>query len=1284
MKEYIIYDIEASDVDFNNKNEYGFYEPNNKEQIFSISYKGNDMTDAECLIIGKGDIHTEEDLLSSFVKIAGQYKLLIGHNSIKFDDVLFLDRMERLQVRSRPMKKLLKGDNRLDTMELSSLLNYGKPYGRSLKGLAKELNLPFTKENVNPVLAFKEGKFDDLAKYNNRDVELTESILLKTKALNMVDELIDLTGCKPKEVTRKYRILSAFLEKHKDEYPLQSNTDLEGKNKGGFNYRNTDKNVSYERYKDLIHIDVSSMYPSLMILIGANSGYDYPNYNIETGVILPFDKDVEEGTVSKMVSLFVRERRKIKDKMKQATSEEKKEELDRKQQAYKILANSVYGALDTDYFVLANRKLASLITELGRNVLKACIDEFESVYGKTDSIWISNDYTVEDVNRFVTKYLKVNYNLDNQDKLLRFELESDVDTLITVDKNDYVEILKDGTIKTKGSKFNPLSDSLSEFEFDISKKYCVNGESIDSIDDFIASKIDKPLSYFSKLEKLSEKELHLKKNNTKWLEANKYHFITGFSYNKVFTERGYIVFDQIEPKIPISKEYVKFLAYNQLYKLGLINDKPKKEYDKDYLPLLPVIPQQQKDGRYRFIPNKKLIAKSLDISNTNNFSGWEFYTNFNLSNIESEYQALLCHENTGYFFLDIDKNVDKWYRRLKKEFPIKTRHWTNTRSSKYHLVLKTNDTDIFKIKLNTDDVELKTNDLMPLNDNGEYGDYSSLKNTKPLKDINNIGYTNFVKKLQKVGLIDEEIQLKEPKKAINTDYLMELDDNILKNVNKWVEHAINLYTNNSEILSSNSYFMAIGNKLKQNITRADIKKVLESTKTKFKNVDLFNKTKTTALNKQDYDKGIHTCFKKDAYDKELWIVLKKHNDKLKDIASIPYKNEYGDEPFNIIDVLKDEFTDYTNKYNEIAYGLTNVLAMALFKQYRIILLTDEQNTGKSFYLNMMSEIIPTHLQTLDEYTGFTESSFRQLCKLDKQILNRKVLIITDTSESSIEQWLSIMGTLKPIMTQDNRNKNGKYKYAKSKTGGKGINIDEIYSKDGLLIFIANPKGFKMGLGGEERRASQLRLKKEDDETIITRLSDNLQTKHDPKDIKKRLQKLQKYINSIVNNKETPNIEINDKYIIQINDLVTDDPKYYKHLLRAFCILEHRKEVDDDVFERFLNVMQITKYKELNSAELEFIQWLISYYIAVEEKHFDGLNENTIRENHNYKIRKRANKTFTASNVKSSRRKKASMEYSDMLQVLADKNYLLRLCKNQKGYWIYSLNKTKLKEVSLLN
>lgn len=1283
-KNYIVYDIEADGVDFNNENEYGYYLPSNKEIIFSISFKGNDMHHAECLIIGVDSVSDEKDLLKRFADIASEYKILIGHNNIKFDDVLLLDRMKRLNVINKKMLRLLKGSNRLDTIELAKLLNYGKPFGKSLKGLAKELDLPVTKEDINPVIAFKDGKLDLLAKYNNRDVELTEMILLKIKGLEMVNELMSLTGCMPKHVTRNTKILEAFVNNNPEEYPIQSNPEVEGKNHGGFNYRRDTGNrqVLYKRYESLIHIDVSSMYPSLMVLIGANSADTYENYNIKTGEILPFKEIKQSGSVAKMVNFFVQERRKVKEQMKSAISEDIKDELDRKQKALKILCNSVYGALDTDYFIMANPKLASLITAMGRDILNACIREFEACYGKTDSIWINNAYTVDDVNEFVTKYLKEKYNLDNKEGILRFELENNVDTLIVVDKNDYVEITENGEYNFKGSKFNPISNSLSEFEYDISMKYAVNGESVDRIDDFIESKLKKPLSYFAKLEKLSEKTLHHAKNNTAWLEANKYHYLTGFSYNKVFTKYGYIIYDHIVPKILISREYVKYLAYNHLYNLGLLNDQPKKQFDKSFIPTVPVVPKEVK-GKYRFIPNKSLIAKHLNIKNIDDFRGWDFYSKFNLSNIESEYKGLLCTKKTGYFFLDIDKNVDKWFKELKKVFPIKTRHWTTTRSGKYHIILKTEDERIFNLKLNTDEVELKTNELTPLYDNGEYGNYSPLSKTKPLTDIKNIGYATFVEKLQKVGLLDGEIELKEPEKPLDQYNLIELDDTVLNNVVSWVNKAIELYKENRDLISSNKYFMAIGNQLKLYLFEDDIIKILDIVK-KF-DYDLIAKTRSTALNKTEYTLGLQNSLKHtgddfDDTDRAVYYILMAHNNSLQDIVSVQYRNIYGDDSFNIVEVLKRELLDYTNKYEEIVYGLVNILAMKVYKQYRFILLTDEQQTGKSFFRKTLFKLTPESLITLADYSSMTDSVFRQLCNIDIFILNGKIMFIPDTADQKIQDWLNILSTAKPVISQDNDS--GYYINPKGKIGGMGVQYDKIYSKDGLIIFINNPKGFNMGLGGEERRTSILSLKPEPREMMSKRYADDFICEFQKVDMEQRFERIRFYINSIIQI-DTPDIEVSKKYTDKLLNILTDDIGYYVALLKSFCLLENRTKITDDVFNRFLGIMQITKYQELDKPHLDLLEWLITYYIPVHDQYFNGLTDEDIIEKHKYTRKKQANRTFTVANAKASRQKRTVIPYADLLQGLAERQYLIRVCKNQKGNWIYALNETKLKEVGLL-
>lgn len=94
------------------------------------------------------------------------------------------------------------------------------------------------------------------------------------------------------------------------------------------------------------------------------------------------------------------------DLIKQLESEI--DQLDVMQMTYKVLINSLYGALDNKHFIIANRKIAESVTASGRYFIKQTANMIEQflqkykpsdspyvVYGDTDSVYISLENIVD-------------------------------------------------------------------------------------------------------------------------------------------------------------------------------------------------------------------------------------------------------------------------------------------------------------------------------------------------------------------------------------------------------------------------------------------------------------------------------------------------------------------------------------------------------------------------------------------------------------------------------------------------------------------------------------------------------------------------------------------------------------------------------------------------------------------------------------------------------------------------------------------------------------------------
>jgi DNA polymerase elongation subunit (family B) len=131
-------------------------------------------------------------------------------------------------------------------------------------------------------------------------------------------------------------------------------------------------------FRHVLHFDVASLYPSLLLHIGQNPKND------TLGVFIPMLKRLREY------------RLKYKQLARTAPSEDERSEAQARQANFKILINSFYGYLGFSGARFGDGELAAEVTRRGRELLQALIDEFAShgctiLEADTDGIYLSSD-----------------------------------------------------------------------------------------------------------------------------------------------------------------------------------------------------------------------------------------------------------------------------------------------------------------------------------------------------------------------------------------------------------------------------------------------------------------------------------------------------------------------------------------------------------------------------------------------------------------------------------------------------------------------------------------------------------------------------------------------------------------------------------------------------------------------------------------------------------------------------------------------------------------------------
>jgi len=113
-------------------------------------------------------------------------------------------------------------------------------------------------------------------------------------------------------------------------------------------------------YRDVLHFDVASLYPSLLLQIGRGPAGDH------LGVFLDLLKDLRSYRLT------------YKERARTATDPAERAEANARQASFKILINSFYGYLGFPGARFADGDLAAEVTRRGRELLQALIEGFNA------------------------------------------------------------------------------------------------------------------------------------------------------------------------------------------------------------------------------------------------------------------------------------------------------------------------------------------------------------------------------------------------------------------------------------------------------------------------------------------------------------------------------------------------------------------------------------------------------------------------------------------------------------------------------------------------------------------------------------------------------------------------------------------------------------------------------------------------------------------------------------------------------------------------------------------
>ena len=446
----------------------------------------------------------ERALLSCLTNEIGRWDpdVLVGHNAWGHDIQVILSRCVDLKVRiwsklGRHKKMQLPNKNFFssgkdwaiaDTLSgrlLCDTYLSAKEHLRettySLKNLA-ETQLKTTRHEIEPMDTpqyFRSSKtIVALALHTLNDAQLVQRLMFKLQILPLTKQLTNIAGnlwshtMKSNRAERtEYLLLHEF---HRLKYLVPEK--YRGKKEAGSGKAKYSGGLVLDPKKGLydtfiLLLDFNSLYPSLIQEYNLcfttvdewaechqqqmKGAKDDDAGGAENLPPIP-DESLEKGVLPKVIKNLVDRRRQVKRLLKKESNADVREELDIKQKAFKLTANSMYGCLGFSHSRFYAQPIAAMVTSKGRETLQRTVDIAQStvglevIYGDTDSIMINT--RVSDINGLgnVMKLGdQVKREVNKLFKTLELEIDGVFRTMLLLKKKKYAAVtaeLKNGDI----------------------------------------------------------------------------------------------------------------------------------------------------------------------------------------------------------------------------------------------------------------------------------------------------------------------------------------------------------------------------------------------------------------------------------------------------------------------------------------------------------------------------------------------------------------------------------------------------------------------------------------------------------------------------------------------------------------------------------------------------------------------------------------------------------------------------------------------------------------------
>ena len=164
----------------------------------------------------------------------------------------------------------------------------------------------------------------------------------------------------------------------------------------------------------------------------------------------PAPPSAETGVLPRMIGNLVARRREVKSLLKAEREAGRKQQLDIRQKALKIMANSMYGCLGFSGSRFYARALAELITARGRDALQHAVEiaqnnNAEVIYGDTDSVMIhSGTLDLQEAKRMADALKR---EVNKHYKCMEIDIDGVMKSMLLLKKKKYAALMveeKDG------------------------------------------------------------------------------------------------------------------------------------------------------------------------------------------------------------------------------------------------------------------------------------------------------------------------------------------------------------------------------------------------------------------------------------------------------------------------------------------------------------------------------------------------------------------------------------------------------------------------------------------------------------------------------------------------------------------------------------------------------------------------------------------------------------------------------------------------------------------------